>query len=74
MRTRNGQIFRQKREKLLDLIAEKQPSGTILLSGDRHISEFSALQVEGLDYPLYDVTSSGLTHTWSGAQAPDRCR
>ena len=36
----------------------------ILLSGDRHISEFSKTQVEGLDYPLMDFTSSGLTHTY----------
>ena len=38
---------------------------TIILSGDRHISEFSKKEVEGLPYPLIDFTSSGLTHSYS---------
>ena len=29
------------------------------------IAEFSKIQLSGLSYPLYDFTSSGLTHTWS---------
>lgn len=56
--------FPQERQRLFDLIEEKQPKGALLLSGDRHIAEISRLQLEGLNYPLVDVTSSGLTHTW----------
>jgi alkaline phosphatase D len=34
----------------------------MLLSGDRHISEFAKKDIDGLSYPLYEFTSSGLTH------------
>ena len=51
-------------EKLKNLIVSSEAKNVILLSGDRHISEFSKTQVEGLDYPLMDFTSSGLTHTY----------
>ena len=51
-------------EKLEDLIISSEAKNVILLSGDRHISEFSATKVEGLRYPLVDFTSSGLTHTY----------
>lgn len=37
----------------------------IVISGDRHIAELSKRNIEGLPYPLYDFTASGLTHTWS---------
>lgn len=51
-------------EKLKELIFNSKAKNVILLSGDRHISEFSAIKVEGLNYPLIDFTSSGLTHTY----------
>lgn len=45
------------------------------MSGDRHIAEISSMQVKGLNYPLVDVTSSGLTHVWENApQEPNRHR
>jgi alkaline phosphatase D len=37
----------------------------IIISGDRHIAEFSKIDLPGLGYPLYDFTSSGITHTWA---------
>lgn len=49
---------------LLDLIREESMPMTVLLSGDRHIHEISVLEDDALDYPLLDVTSSGLTHAW----------
>lgn len=52
-------------DKLKALIASSQAKGVLLLSGDRHISEFSRTTLEGLDYPLVDFTSSGLTHVYS---------
>jgi len=51
-------------EKLKDLLVSSEAKNVILLSGDRHISEFSATKVDGLNYPLVDFTSSGLTHTY----------
>jgi alkaline phosphatase D len=46
------------------LITDSGAEGVILLSGDRHISEFSKKTVPGLSYPLIDFTSSGLTHAY----------
>ncbi|NIJ43911.1 alkaline phosphatase D [Wenyingzhuangia heitensis] len=54
--------FPNDREKLLNMIATSKANNVILLSGDRHISEFSKLEREGIAYPLIDFTSSGLTH------------
>ena len=51
-------------EKLKDLIVNSKAKNIILLSGDRHISEISSTKIDGLNYPLYDFTSSGLTHTY----------
>jgi alkaline phosphatase D len=67
--------FPQERQKLFDLIKEKQPKAVLLLSGDRHIAEISSMQLDDLDYPLIDVTSSGLTHVWENApQEPNQHR
>ena len=52
-------------DKLNGIIKESGAKGVIILSGDRHISEFSEIQVLGLSYPLIDFTSSGLTHVYS---------
>ena len=52
-------------EKLNQLIVASKAKGVLLLSGDRHISEFSKLDITDLNYPLIDFTSSGLTHAYS---------
>ncbi len=52
--------FPKSRKKLLDLIAQAN-APLILLSGDRHLSEVSKMEVPGYDYPLYEFTSSSLT-------------
>lgn len=51
------------RERLLKLIA-KSGKPVLIISGDRHIAEISKTNLPGYNYPLYDFTSSGLTHTW----------
>lgn len=51
--------------KMKQLILDSKAKGVIVLSGDRHISEFSKTAVDGLAYPLIDFTSSGLTHSYS---------
>lgn len=57
--------FPKETEKLETLIAQSGAKGVLILSGDRHISEFSKKEVSGLPYPLIDFTSSGLTHSYS---------
>lgn len=49
-----------------ELVTRLRPKGLILLSGDRHISEFSGANLPGLTYELIDFTSSGLTHAFRG--------
>ncbi len=51
-------------DRLKNLLKQKAVRNAILLSGDRHISEFSTLKIDGLKYPLIDFTSSGLTHSY----------
>ncbi|MEJ8757809.1 alkaline phosphatase D family protein [Pontibacter sp. H259] len=58
--------FPTSRKRLLDLLAKTQARGVILISGDRHIAEISKTEIPGLNYPLYEVTSSGMTHVYSG--------
>jgi alkaline phosphatase D len=53
------------RRRLFDLLKQTNPNKAFLLSGDRHISEGAKIDLEGLKYPLYEFTCSGLTHTWS---------
>lgn len=50
-------------QRLLDLIDFADVNGLIMISGDTHYAELSRL-VEGVPYPLYDLTSSGLTEVW----------
>lgn len=58
--------FPKEVEKLKNLIISSKAENVVLLSGDRHISEFSKTRITALDYPLVDFTSSGLTHTYKG--------
>jgi len=51
-------------EKLNMLLVESGAKGIMILSGDRHISEFSKTKMEGMQYPLLEFTSSGLTHSY----------
>ena len=57
--------FPKETEKLETIIAQSKAKGVIILSGDRHISEFSKTDVAELPYPLIDFTSSGLTHSYA---------
>ena len=53
-------------DRLSRLISDSNAKGVIVLSGDRHISEFSRTTLKGMKYPLIDFTSSGLTHAYRG--------
>lgn len=58
--------FPAARKRLLSLIVKVKPKNLLLLTGDRHMAEISKMDVQGLPYPLYDFTSSGLTHIRAG--------
>ncbi len=51
-------------KKMDQLLQNAKAKNIILLSGDRHMAEISSKEMEGLDYPLVDFTTSGMTHTW----------
>ncbi|MFT5209794.1 MAG: alkaline phosphatase D [Flavobacterium sp.] len=51
------------KQRLFDLIKKHRVNGVMLISGDTHWGEISKLEL-GLDYPLWDITSSGLTEEW----------
>ena len=54
--------FPTARQRLLDLLTASQAKGVLLVSGDRHIGEISKITPAGMTYPIYEITSSGLTH------------
>lgn len=58
-------------DRLEKLIINSKAKGVVVLSGDRHISEFSKKHIKGLSYPLIDFTSSGLTHAYSSFSGED---
>jgi alkaline phosphatase D len=51
-------------KRFFDLLAQYKIKTPLYLSGDRHIAEVSAISLES-GYCLYDVTSSGLTHSYN---------
>ncbi len=56
----NYATYPLERRKLLQTVKESGAWGVIFLTGDRHHSELSKLEIEGF-YPLYDFTVSPLT-------------
>jgi len=64
--------FPHDRERLLTLIKKHQVNGVIIISGDTHWGVMSKLTNQ-LDYPLWEVTSSGLTEEWK-AVSPNKHR
>lgn len=53
--------------KFVDLIAKTKANGVIFISGDVHWGEISKMNTKNT-YPLYDVTSSGITQTWPSTE------
>lgn len=56
--------FTADRERLLQTIKRRRTERLLVLSGDMHYGELSRLDASGL-YPIWDLTSSGLTEVWS---------
>jgi len=59
--------FPLERQRLFNLIAKHQVNRPIFISGDRHIGEIS--KIDWINQPIYDITSSSLTHGWSNRRA-----
>ncbi len=55
--------FPHEQKRFLNLIKETKANGVLFITGDVHYAEISKLDVPDL-YPIYDVTSSGLSSTW----------
>ncbi|MFT6331463.1 MAG: alkaline phosphatase D [Bermanella sp.] len=51
------------RQRLFDLIKKHKVNGVFIISGDTHWGEISKFDTN-MDYPLWDITSSGLTEEW----------
>jgi alkaline phosphatase D len=58
--------FPLERERLYRLIAQTRAQGVVILSGDRHVGALYR-EANGTPYPLYELTSSGITHPWREA-------
>ena len=65
--------FPQARERLFRVLDQSNAPGAVLLSGDRHHAELSRHD-GAIDYPLYELTASGLTHHASPGDEPNRHR
>ncbi|SMF51756.1 alkaline phosphatase D family protein [Pseudobacteriovorax antillogorgiicola] len=57
------------RQRMVDVLVKTKAKGVVFVSGDRHLAEISKWQPEGLDYPIYDLTASGLTNSVSAGVA-----
>jgi len=62
-------LMPHEQQRLFDLIAAKRANGVVLVSGDRHIGGVYR-RTQGAPYPVTELTSSGLTHAWAGANEP----
>jgi len=55
--------FPHEQQRMLDLIRTTEANGVFFLTGDVHYGEISRIENPG-SYPIYDITSSGITSTW----------
>ena len=62
--------FPHEQKRLLELVKKTRANGVLFITGDVHYGEISRINHPGL-YPIYDVTSSGITSTWHFATPND---
>lgn len=65
--------FPRARQRLLDMVAASGARRVIFLSGDRHLGEISQLSIAD-SLTVYEVTSSGLTHSYESADEMNTLR
>ncbi|HYV35364.1 MAG TPA: alkaline phosphatase D family protein [Gemmataceae bacterium] len=56
--------FPAERARFFKVLKDTKAQGVVVLSGDRHLAELSSMDA-GLGYPLFDLTSSGLTEGYT---------
>ncbi|KAK7276526.1 hypothetical protein RIF29_17667 [Crotalaria pallida] len=61
--------FPKERDRLFKLIADSKRGGVFFISGDVHFGEITRYDC-AVGYPLYDVTSSGVTQSVEGVVPP----
>lgn len=66
--------FPKAKDRLYRTIRESGARGVVFISGDRHNGEISCQKDTSAGYPLYDVTSSGLTEVSSLREDPNALR
>lgn len=64
--------FPAARTEVLDAIVDHAGPNVLLLSGDRHLAEISKVEYKGST--VHEVTASGLTHSYEGADEPNSHR
>lgn len=65
--------YPRERLRFIDLLARYQREPILIISGDVHWAELSAIRETANDWPLVELTSSGLTEEWT-AISPNRHR
>ena len=66
--------FPLEKEKLFDLIAKSKAKGVLFISGDRHLAEVSTIKHNEIDYPIFEITSSGMNTRMYGEGEQNRYR
>lgn len=66
--------FPNARKRLLRLLETTRPANPILLSGDRHVGELAKIELQGYEQPVYEITSSGMTHHRKPSKGGNRYR
>lgn len=59
--------FPNSRKRLFELLGRYETQGAIFLSGDIHYAELSLMKCSKVGYPVYELTSSGMTHSWGNS-------
>lgn len=65
--------YPHERTRLFELLSRYQREPVVIISGDVHWCEYSEIRDSGWAWPLMELTSSGLTETWT-AISPSRHR
>ncbi|MBK7096453.1 MAG: alkaline phosphatase family protein [Saprospiraceae bacterium] len=60
--------FPHERKRFLDLIEKYNIKNPLIFSGDRHLAELSEYTYQNFKGTITELTSSGLTHSFEGAQ------
>ncbi|WP_276497515.1 alkaline phosphatase D family protein [Pontibacter litorisediminis] len=70
----NWSAYPNARKRLLRLLETVHPANPILLSGDRHVGELAKIDIAGYQQPVYEITSSGMTHHRKPSKRGNRYR